>query len=185
MAFVRKFYTADTHFGHASIIKNCNRPFASVEEMQREIVRRWNSAVGEDDIVYHLGDFGFASGDQRAFHELFNALNGRKYLIIGNHDQDKKGNLKPEIAKLAWAAPPRDILQVNDEGRRVVLCHYPMLGWPARHYGAIHFFGHSHGREQGLGLSRDVGVDLPDLGFTPRTFQELTQGWDFERGLKP
>jgi calcineurin-like phosphoesterase family protein len=50
------FFTSDTHFGHANIIKYCGRPFASVEEMNRELIARWNAVVGPRDTVYHLGD---------------------------------------------------------------------------------------------------------------------------------
>ncbi len=51
------WFTADHHFGHANIIRYCNRPFASAEEMDATLVHLWNETVGRDDIVYHLGDF--------------------------------------------------------------------------------------------------------------------------------
>jgi hypothetical protein len=60
----------------------------------------------------------------------------------------------------------------------VILCHYGMRVWPASHHGSVHFYGHSHGRLPGYGRSRDVGVDMLDVAFRPRTFAELTAGWD-------
>jgi len=51
------FFTSDTHFNHVNIIKYCSRPFSSVEEMNREMIARWNSVVGPEDTVFHLGDF--------------------------------------------------------------------------------------------------------------------------------
>jgi len=180
MAFVTKRYLADTHFGHASIIANCGRPFSSTDEMDAEIVRRWNQTVkSDDDITYILGDYGRPGEDPLAFRRLFHSLRGRKILIIGNHDLRKDGSLDPEIAALPWDIPPRDILEVKDGGRRVILCHYAMRAWPASHHGTVHFYGHSHGRLPGVGLSRDVGVDMPDVAFTPRTFAELTKGWEW------
>lgn len=77
--------TSDTHFGHANIIKYCDRPFRSTEEMDKELIKRWNSVVKSDDIVYHLGDFGF--GSRERIKELRRQLNGRIYLILGNHDR--------------------------------------------------------------------------------------------------
>jgi calcineurin-like phosphoesterase family protein len=51
------FFTSDTHFNHANIISYCSRPFSSADEMNREIIARWNAVVGPEDTVYHLGDF--------------------------------------------------------------------------------------------------------------------------------
>lgn len=180
MSFTTKWYVADTHFGHASILKNCNRPFRDTAEMDAAMVERWNAVVRPDDHVYHLGDFGFPGRDPLAFRRLFHSLHGRKFLILGNHDLDNKGNVLAELARLPWAAPPTHLLETRDGGRRVILSHYAMRTWPASHYGSVHFYGHSHGRLPGVGLSRDVGVDMPDVAFTPRTFAELTRGWDFE-----
>lgn len=76
--------TSDTHFYHENVIKYCKRPFTNATEMNAEIIRRWNRVVNGDDIVYHLGDFGFCSKD--ATKDLVKRLNGRIRLILGNHD---------------------------------------------------------------------------------------------------
>ena len=60
-------------------------------------------------------------------------------------------------------------------GSRVWLSHYAHRSWPAQHYGAYHFYGHSHGALPHVGRSRDVGIDVLDMGFGPRTFEELTK----------
>ncbi|MFD2054201.1 hypothetical protein ACFSQT_14190 [Mesorhizobium calcicola] len=182
MAYVTKRYIADTHFGHASIIANCNRPFGSTDEMDAAIVRRWNATVKSvDDVTYVLGDYGRPGKDVMAFRRLFHSLRGKKVLVLGNHDMRHDGAVNPEIAALPWHLPPTNLLEVRDEGRRVILCHYAMRAWPASHHGSVHFYGHSHGRLPGYGLSRDVGVDMPDVNFAPRTFKELTAGMDLDR----
>lgn len=78
----RIFITSDFHFGHANIIRYCRRPFASVEEMDRELVERYNSLVTDLDTVYVLGDvtMGRDLG-------LAGTLRGRKKLLMGNHDK--------------------------------------------------------------------------------------------------
>lgn len=78
------YVTSDTHFNHANIIKYCNRPFKNIDEMNEMIIEKWNKIVDKDDIVYHLGDFGF--GSKESLQEIFNRLNEKKYLIMGNHD---------------------------------------------------------------------------------------------------
>ena len=79
------FVTSDTHFWHANIIRYCNRPWKTAEEMNDEMVRRWNSVVGKDDVVIHLGDFSF--GSREKVKSVFDRLNGRIDLVMGNHDR--------------------------------------------------------------------------------------------------
>lgn len=78
------FFTADSHFGHRRIIRYCNRPFGSIQEMNATMVERWNSVVRPEDIVYHLGDFAFTNAGHSK--SIFDSLNGTKILIRGNHD---------------------------------------------------------------------------------------------------
>lgn len=92
------FLTSDQHFFHGNIIKYCNRPWNSgkdsdgniivtqkdIEEMNEEMIMRWNSVVPNDGIVYHLGDI--ALGDRNKIKEILPLLNGKINLIMGNHD---------------------------------------------------------------------------------------------------
>lgn len=79
------FFTSDTHFGHVNIIPYCDRPFRHVDEMNREMMQRWNKVVGRDDTVYHLGDFSMRF--KETAHVWGPKLNGRKVLVRGNHDK--------------------------------------------------------------------------------------------------
>lgn len=184
--FVQKFYISDTHFFHERIIRMCARPFASIDEHDEAIVANWNSVVRDDDVVYHLGDVGFHLGlNSDRMRTLFYRLKGRKHLIIGNHDVDKKGNLHPTLAALDWAARPEHAMRTRDGGREVYMSHYAARVWPGQAYGAVHFYGHSHGRLAGIPLSRDVGVDMPDVAYMPRTFAELVSGMVERAGMLP
>lgn len=80
-----KFFTSDTHFGHANIIKYSDRPFKDIYHMDAELVRRWNETVMPDDEVFHLGDV--ALGKWERWEEILTSLNGYKTLVIGNHDR--------------------------------------------------------------------------------------------------
>ena len=95
------FFCSDTHFCHANIIKYCNRPWNSgkdeagniivtnddVKRMNDEMIRRWNSVVGKNSIVWHLGDFSFGGKDN--LERIFPKLNGKINLVMGNHDHYK------------------------------------------------------------------------------------------------
>jgi len=83
------FLVSDTHFGHAGVCRFMRndgvtklRPWDNPEEMDEEMVKRWNETVRPNDKVYHLGDVVI---NRRALTTL-SRLNGDKVLIRGNHD---------------------------------------------------------------------------------------------------
>ena len=84
------FFTADLHFGHASIIRYCRRPFASVDEMNAALVSNWNGAVRAADEVYIVGDMFFRCENVES---ILSKLKGRKHLVLGNHDSSWIGDL--------------------------------------------------------------------------------------------
>ncbi|RVG70873.1 metallophosphoesterase [Sinorhizobium meliloti] len=179
MSFVRKLFTADLHLGHHGILRHCSatRPYGTVEDMDRAIVERINERVSKDDLLYVVGDFAL-SGDAEYVRHLFNAINGRKVLILGNHDLDSKGRISKTIRDLPWDIPPTHALETTDEGCHIYLHHYGCRVWPRHLRGSYHLFGHSHGGLPPLGRSRDVGIDCTDTGFGPMTFAEIKESLD-------
>ncbi len=79
------FFTADPHFGHEKIIRHCNRPFRSAEEMYRRLIQNWNNTVTPDEDVYILGDITMRGGEFA--NGVLLQLNGKKYIVRGNHDR--------------------------------------------------------------------------------------------------
>lgn len=79
------FVIADTHFGDENIIKYEKRPFKTVEEMDDKMIENWNNAVSPEDTVFHLGDVSFYT-DKEKISGIIDKLNGRKILVMGNHD---------------------------------------------------------------------------------------------------
>lgn len=163
------YFTSDTHFGHANIIKYCSRPFESVEAMDAALIKNWNRRVGPDDTVWHLGDFSMNAGVERV-RKYRERLNGRIHLIWGNHDKRT-----PEVAALFESV--HDLTKVSfseaGETRDVVLCHYAMRVWGASHRGAWHLYGHSHGSltDDLHALSLDIGLDCWD--YAPVSVQQI------------
>jgi len=82
------FFTADTHFGDSNIIRYENRPFSSIEEMDRVLIENWNNTVSAKDKVFLVGDFS-AYGFEKSY-EICQQLNGEKFLVMGNHDTENE-----------------------------------------------------------------------------------------------
>lgn len=160
------FLTADTHFGHANIIRFCKRPFTSADDMREGLIANWNAVVNPGDLVWHLGDFGMSLPDNEML-DLFKSLNGRKRLVIGNHDVDRRGRLTQALARLPWDAPPSHYAEIKHDGSRIILSHYAGLVWNNMHYGSFQAYGHSHGSLPGLPGSVDVGVDAQNYAPIP------------------
>lgn len=156
------WFTGDSHFCHANIIKYCNRPFENVDEMDATLIQAWNSVVAKNDIVYHLGDFAI-SRDPRTVRRIFSQLNGSKFLTPGNHDARA-------TLDLSWAC--KDHIQTKTvDGVHLVLCHYAMRVWPGSHHGSVQLYGHSHGTLPGTNAQLDVGVDC--WGFAPVGIEDI------------
>lgn len=168
------YLTADTHFGHATALKGCNRPYASTDEMDAALVDAWNKAVHPRDTVWHLGDFALGVDDRRVA-EIWHSLNGQKKLVIGNHDVNKKGELLNSLGRLPWAEVTHQA-EITHDGQRIQLSHYAGLTWNAEHHGAYQAFGHSHGRLLGMPGSVDVGVDAQN--YAPISVEEFTRQAD-------
>ena len=154
-----EYFIADTHFNHANIIKYCNRPFETVDEMNRRIITNWNSTINYNDIVYHLGDVGF--GDIK---KILYQLNGKIILIQGSHDKSAY-KYRERFEKIV------PLLEISSHGQSITLCHYAMRTWSKSHYNTWHLYAHSHSKLSPIGKSWDVGVDNND--FRPLSFYDI------------
>lgn len=155
------FFTADPHFGDDGLRRFFARPFASTRAMDAAMIAR-AAAVGAQDDLWILGDFAACETEagRDAARAAFAALPGRKHLVRGNHDPDWL------VEALPWASV-HDLVEVQVDARRFVLCHYPMLTWNGSREGVIQLFGHVHTWWRGSEGQVNVGVDLWD--FAPVT----------------
>ncbi|MBN9202142.1 MAG: hypothetical protein ABS61_00565 [Microbacterium sp. SCN 70-18] len=175
------FITSDTHFSHARIIQLADRPFTTVDEMDAELIRRWNETVGPDDVVLHLGDL--ALGVIANSLPLTAQLHGRRFLVPGNHDRVSPATqtdraierFAPLYAEAGWTILP-EVVSGTRVGSRMLASHYPYSGdtqGDDRHVahrpadrGLPLLHGHTHDRENGpIGHQFHVGVDA--FGFAP------------------
>ena len=165
-------FTSDLHFGHKAMA--AHRGFGTdVEGMDNALRHGWNHRVSPDDTTYVLGDLSFHKLEQTS--RLLRGLNGKIIVVPGNHDNPK---MLEALEKRGLIETARQLLEVKfvrqvagkSEAHHFVLCHYPILQWNRRHYGAIHLHGHSHGScrypgGENPGRVMDVGVDA--IGMIP------------------
>jgi calcineurin-like phosphoesterase family protein len=168
------WFTSDQHFGHENIIKYCDRPFESVEEMDRVMVKRWNERVEPNDKVYHLSDFCLKTKIPAA--ATLGRLNGRIRILSNPWHHDRRWlptfpQVRPFSGTYPGPArsdgiysksnhplillPPVYTLEAVDmvehgyplEGPPIILCHYPFHTWDRKHYGSWHLYGHTHQKD--------------------------------------
>lgn len=167
-----KYFIADPHFGHKNILKLSNRPFDTIEEHDKTIIDNWNRVVKPTDEIYILGDLTM-SRDGKNVNKLLSQLNGVKYLIKGNHEsylEDKNF----DQSNYQWV---KDYYEMNYQGVKFVLCHYPILEWNGFYRKSIHLYGHVHNTRQDYFESvlseraKNVGVDI--INFEPISIDTL------------
>jgi len=179
------FYS-DPHFGHANILKHCpNRPYTNISEMEEDFVKRFNAKVQPEDHVLFCGDVFFPKKktDPSEFGRVLERLNGRKSLVIGNHDPS------PAVMRQFFEMVTNQ-LELVIEGVDCLVCHYPyaysesylsQTGIKDKYFhlrpmwveGRILIHGHTHSLNKRNGDSIHVGVDAWDLG--PASLQEVSE----------
>lgn len=167
----KTWFTSDTHFYHKNVIEYCKRPFSDIDSMNHALIQNWNAAVKPDHTVFVLGDFSFGNKEQTQ--GILRQLNGRKILIWGNHDQDKRHkNLEMGFDLVMEQA----VLRLS-RNWRVKLCHFPhraswLQRWwygfddrkpnlrPPKEEGMYLLHGHVHTAWKSRSRMINVGVDV-------------------------
>lgn len=172
------FFTSDLHFGHENVIRFDNRPFATVEEMDAELIHRWNAKVGKEDTVYVLGDMIWKTRNDDA-PAIIRSLNGQIMLIKGNHDRFLHNN--KAVNALTAVKDYDDITVKVEDGtiRRCILSHYFMPLYNGHHYKAIHLYGHSHISEEAT-VEREIAEQLNARGIYHESYNVGCMYWNYE-----
>ena len=174
------FFTSDLHLGHERALSD--RPeFRDIREHDEFLIEQWNKKVTKKDEIYILGDLSFRS--PHPIEHYLSRMNGRKHLIIGNHD----GYWMHHVADLSEHFESVEHLKIiKFEKKRITLCHYPMLEWPGSRYvesgSSFLIHGHIHGDTHSPAYRHiryfqphalNAGVDVNH--FQPVTFAELQE----------
>lgn len=174
------YYTSDLHFGHKNILEYEKRPFSDLKDMEEQLISRWNSVVNNNDEVYVLGDFAFKGSKLSIddINRIVESLNGKKHLIIGNHDTYLDNihfneKLWEEIVPYKQIKDSYYDKDGNKITKLICLMHYPIENWNMQMYGSIHLHGHLHSKPTKLNQENryNVGCDLWD--YYPITLYDI------------
>ena len=141
------------------------RNYESVDEMNEKLIEIWNSVVTPEDTVYNLGDLSMAANTKKII-EVAKRLNGKHFLILGNHDHSIKKDKEKLIAMTKdddnkMFEDIRDYKLLTFPGIQIVLSHYPMAAWENQQNGSIMLHGHLHDYMTNVkGKILNVGFDL-------------------------
>jgi calcineurin-like phosphoesterase family protein len=134
----------------------CGRPFETLKEMNETLIKNWNSMVSDSDETYILGDFLFKGTGEQAS-AILQRLNGKKYLIKGNHEKYlSSGNF--DVSLFEWV---KDYHVLDYKDARYILFHFPILEWAHYHRKSAHLYGHVHNNKSHI---PDSSVDFRVLG---------------------
>lgn len=156
------YVIADTHFGHRKIIgfEAGARPFATIEDHDRELVTRWNSVVRKNDTVWHLGDVYFGGRDA---HLILGQLNGIKRLVMGNHDRYPLALYQRYFSKIYG------VMELHN----CILTHVPVHPYQLEKRFKANIHGHSHSFK--LNDPRYICVSVEQVNLTPVPLLRLIQ----------
>lgn len=183
---MKTYFTSDLHFTHESMIRFDNRPFTNVDEMDAELIKRWNSRVNKVDTVYVLGDIFWKASQVGS---ILSQLNGHIVVIKGNHDKwTKRYKNSSQLVIKDYA----NIKVELEDGtiQRVVLSHYPILLYDGHYHETIMLFGHVHGtKEHQITMDQAKELNSKDVrckmypawcgwyDYTPVTLDEILERW--------
>ena len=162
----RVFFIADLHLSHTNMA--LHRGFATVEEHDEYIIEKWNSVVSKRDVTYILGD---VTMEKSAPYHLLDRLNGRKYVVLGNHD--KLGHTRKLLEYV-------DSVAGMMKYKGVMLTHCPIHPMELDYRFKHNIHGHIHDKQvmeidRGgfLKDERYICVSCERVDYTPKTLEEL------------
>lgn len=201
----RLYFISDMHFFHRNIIKYCpdREPFGaqlySLDDMHNDMIKHWNSTIGDNDVVVNLGDMFFNEDTYERPIEILKQLKGNMIWIKGNHDYSKcykqiqrkidfhipvlklhnhlnfQSQYLPDMAEITVLDP-----EMDNKKQVIVVSHYPMRTWNYSRHTSWHLYGHEHGKiAPHSPVCGDIGIDSPDFHprgiFAPTSYQKIKE----------
>lgn len=182
---VKKFnniwFIGCTHFGHEKIISLCNRPFQSIDDMDKTIIDNINKVVHRDDLLILLGDFcKWWDKPTTHFYHYFNRLDVLNVMFLfGNHDKKIKNAVKTH-KDIIWSG---DILDAVIDDVPLVGCHFPLSSWNKSFHGSKHVFAHVH-NETSHTKKNSICVCVEQTDYKPLSFKDVQERISVKNEIK-
>ena len=159
---------SDLHFGHKNLA--VHRKFHDEFYHDEHIIDSWNSVVlGKKDITYILGDITM---EKRTNYHLLDRLNGKKIVILGNHDMK---NHVPSL--LEHVDSVCGCFKIRYNGYNVMLTHIPVHTFEFDYRLEYNIHGHIHDHDILLPDkkkdTRYINVCAERIDYKPKTLDEL------------
>lgn len=175
------YFLADSHYNHKNIVRgttewknldendNRVRNFDTIDQMNETLINNINSKIGQDDIIFHLGDWSFGGFEKiKEFRDRIVCQN--IYLLIGNHDHHQEAQKEDCHLLFTQVFPSYLELEVKlfstpkstKTRHHFIMSHYPIASWHNMNKGWMHLHGHVHfpfNLKLGPGKMLDVGMD--------------------------
>ena len=168
------YFISDNHWGHKNVIQMADRPFDNIQQMNTYMIDMWNDVVGEDDEVYYGGDFMYKMNPKDFVRNVLNNLNGKIYLLIGNHDERY---LNKYMERLEWAKDRFELKYIHEEKEyKFILDHYPLYSWKGMWRNTILIHGHTHHNTDDLyyeTIGHKININCEFLNYKPISIIEL------------
>ena len=166
---MRRFITSNLQLGRPQAIKKYNRPFKNVEEMNDAFIREWNSVVGSNDLVYHLGNFAW---DPKTAQEALDQLNGQIWLLPAEFDDAvmvlaRKGILRSGVKVINRILPL--------EAHKATLSYWPMESWPNKNKGYYSIIGHPQKQYKSDPAKKRINASTDLWGYKPQDLEKTLQ----------
>lgn len=166
------FFIADLHIGHDNILKydgDTRGKFNNVYEHNELILHNCNQVLNDNSDLYILGDVFFGSKDVNYAANWLDRLNGKKHLVLGNHDQLILFNdvLQKKFERIY------SYLEINFGKQLVCMFHYPIAEWNKCHRDSWMLYGHLHDHYYSLLPYKTKCVSVNRIGMKPISYNEL------------
>lgn len=173
------WFVSDQHFSHKNLAEkftkedgspartflpdgeHIHRGFKDVEEMDRVLIDRHNQSVGQFDKVYFCGDVCFNLPRMRS---ILPRLNGKKRLILGNHDKFNMSDYQPYFQKIMESWQPL---------RNLLITHRPILLGESDHHAKITLNVHGHTHNYVVPDKRYLNICVEQTEYKPIHFDEI------------
>jgi calcineurin-like phosphoesterase family protein len=169
------YLIGNCQFGRATIIKQNKRPFDNVQEMNEEMIQRWNSVVTDEDDVIHLGNFAW---DPSTTEEVLMQLNGRRILMVPAEFDSAILDMQ---GKQALPTNAQIINRIFEQPQlNATFAYWPLMEWPQKSKGHFLYYGFYSPKYKPDHKKKMINMACEFWNYTPQNIHSLIRLFEDE-----